>query len=140
MGKMGKQIITWLAVIVIATLPMSVVAAGIDCIFHDVAHDHDSHQHIGEPVAQDVVAHDSFDLSFDVNLELKQDGVFAALDKAHNDNGNDNGCQTGLFLSVYVNDEVPALGIWSSSFEKPEVGYRLTKVLLPTEIRPPISA
>lgn len=129
MGRLTKKFVILLAIFAIVSLPVSVTAAGLDCLFHDV-NDSQSmmqkqihHQH-DDVFAAALDMHDLAELSMD----------------DHDVNGADNGCATSLVVSVATDHHNGMLTVWGQAFLKAEVQHQLVDITLPAEIKPPIFA
>lgn len=129
MGRYRKKIIGYFVALMVAGLPMSVSLAAVDCLFHDAT----------LPNAQ-TYEHEHGGFALDIS-DLHDIGV------KHVDSADapevmaDTGCEASLMVVTDARVELLFSDMrWDSSLVVVEPDADLVDVILPGEIRPPISA
>ncbi|MDH5546367.1 MAG: hypothetical protein OEZ43_12300 [Gammaproteobacteria bacterium] len=127
MGRFTKKTIVFYCVLIAAWMPLSVVAASVDCLFHDRVDinssiEHDSHSSHSSAI-------DLSDVDFS-DIQVSD----------NNDYGPDNTCSTQLIAAAVSEVQVFCGANWKKTGVQFRDIYKLTTVSLPADIRPPISA
>lgn len=123
MGRFTKKIVIFYSVLLACWLPLSVAASSLDCLFHN-----DSPSMTMTNSMENSV-HDSFvdlsDLEFSMSMEEHET--------------QDASCSTQLIFAAVAENKNTDDGFIAQHYVKDQETYRLTQVLLPRDIRPPIS-
>lgn len=124
MGRITKRFVIFYSVILLAWLPVSVTAASIDCLFHEESSSDIQIENFSATSGHEM-AFDLSDISFSEPSEVTT--------------SPDSGCATQLIAATLT--DLDGLGVisWEKSVYQHRISHRLTAVLLPQDIRPPIS-